>query len=132
MGRSTAAMIVATEDQMARLTGSSTALRRAMMPMVAKRRTAVVVRRGSQSHQTPHVGLAQIEPWQQRRKASSAETSSAASRRESHFMLLRKRKATAHQRPKRTESIQFQAVGTWTYMILCTFPMYASAGATTS
>src|SRR5687768_6052563 len=116
-------MIVATDDQMARFTGSCTALRSARMPIVAKRSTAVVVRRGSQSHQTPQVGLAQMEPWQQSRNASSVETSSPASSRESHFMLLRNRKATAHPNEKRTASIQFQAVGTCTYMIRCTSPM---------
>src|SRR5205823_13832302 len=115
-------MIVATDDQMPRLTGSSTKRRSARMPMKAKRRTAVVVRRGSQSHHTPHVGLAQIAPWQQRRNASRTPTSIDASIRESHFQSLRKRNTTAQAKAKVMASRAFHAVGTWTYMIRCTCP----------
>src|SRR5215213_7396581 len=102
MGRSTEAMIVATADQMARFIGSSTKLRSARMPSVAKSSTAVVVRRGSQSHQTPQVGFAHVEPWQQSRNPNSVATSTPAARRESHFMSLRKRKAMAQKKEKRT------------------------------
>src|SRR5688572_29615541 len=123
-------MIVATDDQTARFIGSSTKLRNARMPSVAKSSTAVVVRRGSQSHQTPQVGFAQIEPWQQSRNANSVPTSSPASRRASHFMSLRKRNAIAQYSEKSTDSIQFHAVGTCTYMMRCTSPMYCSGGAT--
>src|SRR6266852_7143157 len=123
MGTSTYAMIVATEDQTPRLTGSSTNRRSARMPANANSRTAVVVSRGSQSHHTPHVGLAQIAPWQQRRNASSTPTSIEASRRASHFQLLVKRKTIAHAKAKVMASKAFQAVGTWTYMIRCTSPM---------
>ena len=51
-----------------------------------------MVRRGSQSHQTPHVGFAQIAPWQQRRNASTTPTSIDASIRASHFQSPLKRK----------------------------------------
>src|SRR4051794_37297796 len=88
-------MIVATDDQTARLCGSSTNLRRARMPRKAKRSTAVVVRRGSQSHHTPHVGLAQIDPWQQRRNARTTPTSIDASIRASQSYFPPKRKTTA-------------------------------------
>src|SRR5437762_2798308 len=110
-------MIVATLDQMARFSGSSAKRRRARMPRNAKRRTAVVVRRGSQSHHTPHVGFAQIAPWQQRRNARRTPISIDASMRESHFQSLRKRKTTAQAKAKVMASNAFQAVGTWTYMI---------------
>src|SRR3954453_306353 len=91
-------MIVATLDQMPRLTGSSTNLRSARMPRKAKIRTAVVVRRGSQSHHTPHVGLAQIAPWQQSRKPKTTPVSIEPSNRESHRKSLRKRKTTAQMK----------------------------------
>src|SRR3954470_20758250 len=100
MGTSTYAMIVATADQIARRAGSSTNLRSARMPRKAKSRTAVVVRRGSQSHHTPHVGLAQIAPWQQRRNARTTPTSIAASIRASHFQSDLKRKMTAQMKAK--------------------------------
>src|SRR5882762_8560834 len=108
-------MIVATADQMARRAGSSTNLRSARMPRNAKSSTAVVVNRGSQSHQTPHVGLAQIEPWQQRRNASTTPTSMAASIRASHFQSELKRKMSALTNANVMASSAFQAVGTWTY-----------------
>src|SRR5512140_826493 len=88
-------MIVATDDQMPRLTGSSTNLRSARMPRKAKRRTAVVVRRGSQSHQTPQVGFAQIAPWQQRRNARTTPTSIDPSMSASHFQSPLNRKKIA-------------------------------------
>src|SRR5213082_967605 len=106
-------MIVATADQMARRTGSSTNFRSARMPRKAKRSTAVVVSRGSQSHQTPQVGLAQIEPWQQRRKARTTPTSIDASIRASHSQSDLKRKITAQKKAKVMASSAFHAVGTW-------------------
>src|SRR5687767_4078958 len=130
MGRSIEAMIVATADQIARRVGSSTNLRKARMPRKAKSRTAVEVRRGSQSHHTPQVGLAQIAPWQHSRNASRLPISRPASIRVSHFRSFMKRNAIAEPREKRTTSIHVHAVGTWTYMIRCTSPMYRSAGTT--
>src|SRR5205823_4733083 len=108
-------MIVATDDQMPRLTGSSTKRRSARMPIKAKRRTAVVVRRGSQSHHTPHVGFAQIAPWQQRRKASTTPTSIEPSIRASHFQSLRSRKRMALAKAMVIANRAHQAVGTGTY-----------------
>src|SRR4029079_14228605 len=105
-------MIVATADQMARLTGSSTKRRSARMPKKAKRRTAVVVRRGSQSHHTPHVGLGQIAPWQQRRKANTMPTSIEPSMRASHFQSLRKMKRTAQAKAMVIARRAHQALGT--------------------
>ena len=122
----------ATEDQTARLTGSSTALRNARMPPNAKTITAVVVRRGSQSHQTPQVGLAQIAPCVQSRSESTTPISIAASSRLSHFQELVKRKKTAQTKAKVRASIAFQAVGTCTYMMRCTSPMKTSPGALAS
>ena len=61
------------------------------MPAKANTMTAVVVRRGSQSHQTPQVGLAQMDPCAQRRAARTTPTSSAASWRWSHFQRPVKR-----------------------------------------
>src|SRR3954471_16692804 len=104
-------MIVATADQMARRTGSSTNLRSARMPRKAKTRTAVVVRRGSQSHHTPHVGLAQIDPWQQSRKPRTTPTSIDASIRASHFQSDLKRKMTAQTKANVRASSAFPAVG---------------------
>src|ERR1051325_8428646 len=101
-------MIVATADHTARRIGSSTKRRSARMPRKAKRRTAVVVSRGSQSHHTPHVGFAQIAPGQQRRKQSRTPTSIDASRRASHFQSLRKRNASAAKKPKVMASSAFQ------------------------
>ena len=71
----------ATADQVARLTGSSTKRRNAAMPRNAISRMATVVRRGSQSHHTPHVGLAQMAPWTDSRKQSTTDISMAASSR---------------------------------------------------
>src|ERR1051326_470280 len=105
-------MIVATADQMPRLTGSSTKRRSARMPRKAKRRTAVVVRRGSQSHHTPHVGFAQIAPWQQSRKARTTPTSIDPSMRASHFQSLRKRKRTAQAKAMVIASKGHQGLGT--------------------
>src|SRR5438477_27316 len=129
MGTSTKATMQATADHTARLTGSSTNARSARMPPNANTRTAVVVSRGSQSHQTPQVGLAQIDPCTQRRRESTTPISIDASRRVSHFQPLVKRKQTAQTNAKLRASIAFQAVGTWTYMIRCTSPMNTSAGA---
>src|SRR5688572_14540005 len=112
MGRSIEAMIVATADQIARRVGSSTNLRKARMPRKAKSRTAVEVRRGSQSHHTPQVGLAQIAPWQHSRNASRLPISRPASIRVSHFRSFMKRNAIAEPREKRTTSIHVHAAGT--------------------
>src|SRR3954464_12745203 len=95
MGTSAKAMTQATADHTARLAGSSTKARRARMPPKANTSTAVVVSRGSQSHQTPQVGFAQMAPWVQRRSERTTPIFSAASRRLSHFQLLVKRKASA-------------------------------------
>src|SRR5712664_1463778 len=129
MGTSAKATMQATEDQTARFTGSSTAFRSARMPPKAKTITAVVVRRGSQSHQMPQVGLAQIAPCVQRSSESTTPISIAASSRLSHFQELVKRKKTAHTYANVSASIAFQAVGTCTYMMRCTSPMKTSAGA---
>src|SRR5258706_16266233 len=99
------------------------------MPRKAKSNTAVVVNRGSQSHHTPQVGLAQIAPWQQRRKASSTPTSIEPSIRASHFQPPVKRKSAANTRAQVMASMSLHADGTWTYMIRCTFPMNCSGGA---
>src|SRR5689334_16384238 len=93
-------MIVATDDQIARFTGSSTKRRSERMPRKAKKSTAVVVNRGSQSHHTPHVGLAQIAPWQHMRNARSTPLSMAASMRTSHLKSPLKRKAMAQPKAK--------------------------------
>src|SRR3954464_7859256 len=111
MGTSAKATMQATEDQTARFTGSSTALRSARMPPKANSITAVVVRRGSQSHQTPQVGFAQIAPWMQSNSESTTPVSIAASRRLSHFQALVKRKDRAQTKAKVSASIAFQAVG---------------------
>src|SRR3954464_13860086 len=95
MGTSAKATMQATEDQTARFTGSSTALRRARIPPKAKTITAVVVRRGSQSHHTPQVGLAQIAPCIQRRSERMTPISIDASSRLSHFQSLVKIKPSA-------------------------------------
>src|ERR1700694_4690683 len=95
MGTSTKATMQATADQTARLTGSSTNARKARIPPKAKTITAVVVSRGSQSHQTPQVGLAQIDPCTQRRRESTTPISIDASSRLSHFQALVRRKQTA-------------------------------------
>src|ERR1700674_5724545 len=95
MGTSTNATMQATADQTARLSGSSTAARSARIPPKANTITAVVVSRGSQSHQTPQVGFAQIAPCMQRRSESTTPISIAASSRLSHFQALVKRKETA-------------------------------------
>src|SRR5437016_11241910 len=105
-------MDVATADQMAGLAGSPTKRRNRRMPMKAKRRAAVVVRRGSQSHPTPHVGFAQIAPWQQRRKASTTPTSIEPSIRASHFQSLRNRKRMALAKAMVIANRAHQAVGT--------------------
>src|SRR5713226_9255564 len=129
MGTSTKATMQATADQTARFAGSSTNARNARMPPNANTMTAVVVSRGSQSHQTPQVGLAQIDPCMQRSTESTTPISIAASSRLSHFHALVKRKETAQTNENVRASIAFQAVGTWTYMIRCTSPMKTSAGA---
>src|SRR6202521_312755 len=129
MGTSTKAMMHATADQTARLEGSSTNARNARMPPNENTMTAVVGSRGSQSHQTPQVGLAQIDPCTQRRKESTTPISIDASSRLSHFQALVRRKQTAQTNENVRASIAFQAVGTWTYMIRCTSPMKTSPGA---
>ena len=91
--------------------------------MKAKSRTAVVVSRGSQSHHTPQVGLAQIEPCMQRRKAKTTPISIDASSRASHFHLLEKRNIRAQTKAHVNASIAFHAVGTWRYMMRWTSPM---------
>src|SRR5437763_15694307 len=108
-------MIVATADQMARLAGSSTNLRSARMPRKANSSTAVVVRRGSQSHQTPQVGLAQIAPWQQRRNPKTTPVSIEPSIRASHVKSLRKRKTTAQRQAMVSARSANHAVGQCTY-----------------
>src|SRR5438270_14031647 len=115
-------MIVATDDQIARREGSSTKRRSVRMPRKAKSSTAVVVRRGSQSHHTPHVGLAQIAPWQQRRNPKTTPVSIEPSRRASHLKSLLKRKTMAQTKAMVSASSANHAVGTCTYMILWVFP----------
>ena len=129
MGTSAKATMQATADQTARLTGSSTNARRARMPPKANNMTAVVVSRGSQSHHTPQVGLAQMAPCMQRSKERTTPISIAASRRLSHFQAFVKRKKRAQTKAKVRASMAFQAVGTCTYMMRCTSPMKTSAGA---
>src|SRR4051812_9326694 len=119
MGTSTKARMQATDDQTARRSGSSTNARSARMPPNAKTMTAVVVSLGSQSHQTPQVGFAQIDPWMQRSRESTTPISIPASSLLSHFHLLVSRKATAQTKEKLSASIAFHAVGTCTYMIRC-------------
>src|SRR5712675_1380940 len=129
MGTSAKATMQATADQTARFIGSSTKARRARIPEKANTITAVVVRRGSQSHQTPQVGLAQIAPCVQRSKERTKPISIAASSRLSHFHELVKRKNTAQTNANVSASMAFQAVGTCTYMMRCTSPMKTSPGA---
>src|ERR1700687_6234958 len=129
MGTSTKATMQATADQTARLVGSVTDARRARMAPNANTMTAVVVSRGSQSHQTPQVGLAQMEPCTQRRKERTTPISTPASSLLSHFQELVSRKETAQTKEKLSASIAFHAVGTCTYMIRCTSPMKISEGA---
>ena len=117
-------MTVATADQVARFTGSSTNWRSARMPPKANTSTAVVVSRGSQSHHTPQVGLAQIEPCMQ----SSADEHDARPRppprgARPSCQPPRKSETSAQAKANVSASIAFQAVGTWTYMMRCTSPM---------
>ena len=72
--------MVATADQTARRAGSSAKPRRARMPTKAKTRIAMVLSRGSQAHQTPQVGLAQMLPCRQSSAPSTTPTSMPASR----------------------------------------------------
>src|SRR3954465_8874875 len=109
MGTSAYATMQATPDQTARFAGSSTSARSARIPPKANTITAVVVRRGSQSHHTPQVGLAQIAPCVQRSSESTPPTSIAASSRLSHFQELLKRKETAQTNAKVNASMAFQA-----------------------
>src|SRR5207237_5051702 len=129
MGLSTKATMQATEDQTARFTGSSKNARKARMPPKAKTSTALVVSLGSQSHQTPQVGFAQMDPCMQRSRERTTPISIPASSRLSHFHALVKRKQRAQTKAKVSASIAFQAVGTCTYMIRCTSPMKTSPGA---
>src|SRR5262245_25199411 len=117
MGTSAKATMQATADQTARFIGSSTNARSARMPPKADTITAVVVRRGSQSHHTPQVGLAQMAPCVQRSKESNTPISMAASRRLSHFHDSVTRNETAQTNAKVSASMAFHAVGTCTYMI---------------
>src|ERR1700682_34105 len=123
MGTSTKAKVQATAAQTARLAGSSTKARKARMPPNANTMTAVVVSRGSQSHQTPQVGLAQMEPCTQRSRESTTPIYMPASSRLSHFHAFVRRKQRAQRNENVRASIAFQAVGTCTYMIRCTSPM---------
>src|SRR6267142_3137936 len=107
MGTYAKATMQATADHTARFIGSSTKARSARMPPKANTITAVVVRRGSQSHQTPQVGLAQIAPCVQRSSESTTPISIAASSRLSHFQALLKRKETAHTNAKVSASMAF-------------------------
>src|SRR5260370_11495655 len=116
MGTSAKATMQATADQTARLTGSSTNARRARMPPKANTMTAVVVRRGSQSHHTPQVGLAQIDPCMQRSNERTTPISIAASSRLSHFQPLVKRKDSPQTQPKLSVTMPFQPVPTCTYI----------------
>src|SRR5437868_12871198 len=116
MGTSANAMTHATADQTARFIGSSTNVRSARIPPKAKTWTAVVVRRGSQSHHTPQVGFAQMAPCMQRRSERTTPISTAASSRLSHFQALVKRNARAQMKANESASMAFQAVGTCTYM----------------
>src|SRR2546427_9962806 len=84
MGTSTNATMQATEDQTARFTGSSTDARKARMPPKAKTITAVVVSLGSQSHQTPHAGFAQMDPCMQSGRERATPITIPATRRVSH------------------------------------------------
>src|SRR5438105_14657088 len=129
MGTSTKATMQATEDQTARFTGSSTNARKARMPPKAKTITAVVGSLGSQSHQTPQVGFAQMDPCMQRSRERTTPISIPASSRLSHFPALVKRKQRAQTEEQVGASMAFQAVGTCTYMIRCTSPMKTSPGA---
>src|SRR6266542_6995398 len=98
------------------------------MPTNAERSTATVVSRGSQSHHTPHVGLAQIAPCTERSKQRTTAISIAASSLWSHNQRLVKRKVVAQPKAYVRTSIALQAVGTCTYMIRCTLPMCSSGG----
>ena len=93
------------------------------MPPNANTMTAVVVSRGSQSHHTPQVGFAQMDPWVQSSSESTTPISMPASSRLSHFQAFVSRKQRAQTKAKVRASIAFHAVGTCTYMIRCTSPM---------
>src|SRR2546426_11421572 len=111
MGTSAKATMQATADQTARFLGSSTKARRARMPPKANTRTAVVVSRGSQSHHTPHVGLAQIAPCMQRSNERTTPISIAASSRLSHFQAVVKREKSAQTKANVSACIAVHAVG---------------------
>src|SRR5947209_18002583 len=114
MGTSTNATMQATEDQTARFTGSSTNARKARMPPKAKTITAVVVSLGSQSHQTPQVGCAQMEPCMQRSRERTTPISIPASSRLCHYHALGRRKQREQTKAAVRARIAFQAAGTGT------------------
>ncbi len=115
--------MVATAVQVARRWLSSTNERSARTPANSSSMTSEVVSRTSQSHQTPQVARAQIEPWTSSRALSTAPTSMAPVVRASQRRLPVHSPAMAKTKAAVKQSMAIQALGTWTYMIRWTWPI---------
>src|SRR5690606_19408818 len=91
-------------------------------------RIAVVVRRGSQVHQTPQVGRAQIEPSASVRAVNTAPASAADAASRSYRACRRTRYNTLKMKRTNAARNAHQAAGTCTYRIFWRWPMSRSGG----
>src|SRR3546814_4107908 len=69
---------------------------RPMMPRYRNSRISSVVRRGSQSHQVPHIGLPQIEPVARVIRVKPAPIGAQAMARISHSLIRQTRAIAAY------------------------------------
>src|SRR3546814_2678970 len=87
---------------------------RPMMPRYRNSRINSVVRRGSQSHQVPHIGLPQIEPVARVIRVKPAPIGAQAMARISHSLIRQTSAIAAYTAISPNTARLIHALGTWT------------------
>ena len=89
---------------------------------------ATDVKRASQTHQVPHIGLPHIEPVNNVSNANTAPIGAMDLDKMSASGCLQTIKKKEHKASKRYENKESHALGTWTYIILTAEPCTRSSG----
>ena len=89
---------------------------------------ATDVKRASQTHQVPHIGLPHIEPVNSVSSANTAPIGAIDLDKMSASGCLQTIKKKEHKASKKYENKESHALGTWTYIILTAEPCTMSSG----
>src|SRR5688572_6349335 len=92
---------------------SSIALYKPITPRYMKSRINSVVRRGSQSHHVPHIGLPQIDPVSRVMRVNAAPIGAQAIARISHSLIRHTCAITAYTAISAYTAMLIHALGTW-------------------